>query len=952
MNGYHWRLKCVSLLMAVLLFAVSAGAALARENADQENKLSGTLLQYVGQLNDNPLSEGITAGFEVYSLDQKKMIASYNGEKTFVPASVFKLLVTSAAVSLWPENMRLPTKVYLQGHLSDGGVLNGNVILKGFGDPTLTVDQLNTLAKSLTDKGVHKVNGNLIVDESYFDTQRLGDNWMWDDEPYDYNTQMSALSVRENTVDVGVFPTHAGEAPKITVDPAPEYVQVINRAKTVEGSGSNLTIDRTRGTNEIVVTGTIGQDDTPGYKDTRTIDNPALFTGTVFHDLLAKQGIIFQPRSRIVTGEAGSDAQIAAEVFSPNLDDILRSMDKVSDNFYAEMLTKQLGAQKMGKGSTEAGIQVIDHFLENQLGVDVDFAEKDGSGLSRLDHISPHTYTQLLSAMYQSSARDRFISFLPIAGVDGTLKNRMKNTAAAGNVKAKTGSMSGVNSLVGYVTGANGEKFVFSILTNGIYKSVYARNLQDKIAVALANYPNIPEPDYTPPVPASYPLSEQLDPILNDLAYKGVIKGALVYSTNQKKILYAQNPNALLTPDASVKLLTSASALNQLGSGYRFRTEVYTEGSVEDGVLNGNIILKGYGDPTIAEGSRVRMDGALSMEQIASDIRKAGIHQVLGHVLVDSSFYSDDVYAPGWTWDHESDPIQPQITALSVNQGTVRLDYSPGHIGKNINLTMEPEDREIQIINEAVTGKTGTENMLKITRDRGKNIIRVSGVLPVDHQPGFRDVAIERPEIEAGYALSEQLRQAGVHLNPQNKVESIVTPGDAERIKTYNSPYLSDIIRYMNHSNNNFTSEMILRTLGTINNGQGTFDQGVQRIYQSLSSLNVPTLFDLDDGSGLSRYNQMSAAQIVDLLSAEKTQPEFPSFYDSLPALNETGSSSKTRLTGISGDQPDIQTLSGYVKTDNGDWIAYSLLLNGAGEEPLKSLSDHFAQTLTQIADH
>lgn len=967
-NG--WRFKALSLLFALLLIVTMVSPAFAQNAVNPQDvqnpdeRLADTLRHYVEQLKTNPNSEGEVVGYEVYSLDREKTLASLREEKTFVPASVMKLLVTSTAVSLLPANLHIPTKVYLDGRLTRGGVLHGDIELKGYGNPVLTVKKLDQLTKALVDRGIRRVQGDLVVDDSYFSGNRLGKGWMWDDEPYDYSSQIAALSVHYNTVDVKVKPTKLGKKAKVSVRPAPEYVKVENHAKTVEGEKEDLTLDRTRAKNEIIVKGTIGKDyEDDGkkfFKDAVTIDDPPRFTGTVFRDLLQKHGISFHPKSRIVTGKIDHHADLVGEVDSPKLDKMLRKMDKESSNFIAEMLTKQLGARERGEGTAEAGVSVIDDFVHDKLGVDDDFIQKDGSGLTRLDHISPHDFIQLLKAMDNSPQRDRFLSFLPVAGVDGTLKNRMKDTPAEGNVTAKTGSMNGVNSLVGYVTGKNGERFAFSILINGIYKSKYATKLQDDISIALAKYPNLPETEPLPPKNDQYPLSGKLDPILNDDNFKGVIKGAEVYSLDRDKLLYARNPKSLLTPGSGAKLLTTATALARLGPNYQFRTKVYTTGSIHGRVLHGDVIVKGYGDPTLAVKGPLRVLNGPTINEMAEDIKKLGIHRVQGNIIVDDSAFSGGVYPIGWTWDQESKPNQPQITALSVNQGTVGVAYKPGRrSGRKIQVTLTPKTDDVRLIDDAVTGRAGSENTLQIQRDRGTNTIRVTGSLPVNADDGFTRVTVENPELYTGHVLQEQLKKAGVRFHPHSQVESGKTTDDANLVQTYHSPPLSEIVRYQNHYNDNFIAEMILKTLGREikEKGKGTFDDGIDVVHDYVESLGIQSRFDMMDGSGHTGYNQMSAELMVSLLKAEKQQPTFDDFYDSLAVAGEkgilqngmNGTAAEHRLRGITGTMPDVRGLSGYVKTTDGELLAYSILTNGASKESLSQLVTRFGAALAEV---
>lgn len=965
MNG--WQYKRISLFLALLLmvFAVPSVSAQSQNHPQDFNddNLAQTLQYYVDQLKDDPNSEGEIVGYDVYSLDRDKTIASSREDITFVPASVMKLLVTSTAVSLLPEDLHIPTEAYLKGNLTDSGELQGDVVLKGYGDPVLTVKKLDQLAEALADHGVQSVQGNIVVDDHYFSGNRLGKGWMWDDEPYYYSPQIDALSVNDNTVDVKMKPTTTGEKPDVSVTPAPDYVKVVNQAKTVEGRGMNLSVDRKRGTNEMVVSGTIGEDYGSSYEDTFTIDKPSLFTGTVFRDQLKKHDISFAADSKIKKGKADSEAEPVANVNSPNLDNMLRTMDKESSNFIAEMMTKQMGAKKGDEGTTAAGIKVIGDFVHNELGVDNNFVQKDGSGLTRLDHISSHDYIQLLKAMDHSPARDRFLSFLPVAGVDGTLAGRMKGTPAEDNVTAKTGSMSGVNSLVGYVTGKNGERFAFSILINGIYKVAYSTKLQDDIAVTLAKYPDLPDAQPVTGKKDHGLLADQLDPIIEAEDYQGVMKGAVVYSVDRDKLLYARNPKSLMTPKASTKLLTSATALDKLGPDYRFKTEVYQNGTLSNGVLDGDVIVKGYGDPTLTTKDSEGLQGP-NLKEMAKDLEAQGIHSIDGDIIVDDSAFSDDVYPVGWRWDKESDPDQAQITALAVNQGTVQVNVKPKkQADEHVEVTLIPKTSDIEVINKATTGGSGSKNTLQIDRERGKNTIRVTGNLPVGADEVHQKIAIEQPQVNAGHVLRKQLEKQGVSFNTDSHVKIGKTADEAGLVKTYHSPKLAKIVRYQNHHNDSFTAEMILKTLGMEVNGkdQSTFDDGIDVVHDYMDSLDIDSRFDMMDGSGQTRYNQMSAELFVSLLKAQRKQSTFDAFYDSQAVAGEKGilrnhmdeTAAAHRLRGITGNSSDLRGMSGYVKTKDGELLAYSILMGGASDKSLGKLIDQFGTFLAKVQlDH
>lgn len=977
--------KVASCFIVLLLFISWTLPVVAQEQAPADKRLADTLRQYVEELKDEPDAAGMVVGYEVYSLDRQQTLAAMYEKKTFVPASTMKTLVTATALDRWPSDQRFPTKLYIDGQVTKGGVLRGDIVLKGYGDPVLTPEQLRKLARSLAERGVRRINGNIVVDDRYFDAQRLGPRWMWDDEPYAYSAQISALTVNKNTVDVLVEPTKPGKKPKVSITPAPDYVKVINRATTVEGSEDDLTVERPRLKNEIVVSGTIGvqydgrltkahgsgmenTDQITEYRSsrkahqgvqvTRTVENPALFAGHVLRENLKEVGIALHPRSKVAVGKVNGSQKLVAETASPTLDAILRELMKDSDNLIAETLVKQLGAREQEEGSTEAGLAEIAAFAKDVAGLDSGYVQKDGSGLSRLNVISPHHLVQLLVSMDAHPAGERFRSFLPVAGVDGTLQNRMVGTAAEGNVQAKTGSMSGVNALAGYVKTGDGERLAFSIMMNGVYKSEHALDMQDRIAVALASYPDLPEPDLPSEEPTTYPLSAVFDPILDDERYAGVIQGVAVRSLESGKTLYERNAHTLMTPASNTQLFTSATALAQLGPDYRFRTEVYRTGRMRGHVLHGDLIIKGYGDPTLTtEGMSRGLDGP-TVEEMVEEIRDLGIRQIKGDIVVDESAFADHVYGPGWVWDKESDDDQPQITALSANQGTVRLEYEPGDKpGDGIDLKLTPDTTYVQVIDEAVTGVASSKPTLQVKRERGFNVIRLTGSLPCDFDGASLQIPVENPALYTGQILRERLQERGVRFHPNSEVRAGELPDGAELVQTYWSPPLSEIVRFLNHYNDNYVAEMILKTIGFETGGEGTFAGGVKAVDAYRETLGIASRWDMLDGSGLTRYNLFSADQIVSLLQAVREEPSFRHFFDSLPVAGEEGAlrrrmqgtEAEHNVKGKVGAFTHVRALSGYVKTRDGEWLAYAILTNGFTEASLIEMEDRLAVAMAEF---
>lgn len=950
MNRWHrWIRFAVIFLLLQAWIAVPAWAT---GSSDPDVLLDRTLRQYVQELKQNPDTKGMLVGYEVYSLDRHRAVASLQERKTFVPGSTLKLLVSAALIDRWPREMRIPTELYIDGSVA-GGVLRGDVILKGYGDPSLTVDKLDQLAQSLAKKGIRKMTGDIVVDDTYFDQVRLGTSWMWDDEPYPFSAQIGALSVNGNTVRIKVAPGRLGQPPRVSVSPSPDYVRVVNRAVTEEGDNQNLSITRTRGKNELVISGKMGIDH-PALTVKRTIEEPGLFTGYVFRESLQKKGILAGKKASIVAGEVSARAVRVSQILSPPIDQLLRHMIKKSDNFYAEMLLKLLGAREMGEGSAEAGIRAIQSFARDRAGMNLQFRQVDGSGLSRQDAISPGHFIQLLKTMDKHPARERFWSMLPVAGVDGTLKNRMIGTPAEKRVRAKTGGEFG---LIGIATARSGERFAFSVLIKGAQKKALAKALQDRIAITLATYPELPDPGELPPE-ESYLLTDAIEPLLADEAYAGMMSGIMVQSADNGEVLYRHHAEALLTPASNIKLFTSGTALRTLGMDYRFKTEIYRTGPIRGGVLKGNVVLKGYGDPTLATVGPLRVQEGPTVEQIVSDLKALGIQRIEGDVVADSGIFTDAVYGDGWSWDDESEYYQPQITALSLNRGTVRLDYLPGEKpGDPIRLTLSPKTDFVRVVNEVVTGPAGSENTLKIRRERGTNTIRLSGSLPLDFNGDYTRVPVENPHLYAGHVLKEQLERAGISFSSRSGVTSAPAPEDAELIHRYLSPPLVEVIKYLNKNSDNFYAEMILKTIGFEKKGEGTAKAGISVVTEYSRSLGVDLHADMLDGSGLTRRNQLASEHLVGLLTALTSEPYFSAFYDSLPIAGVDGTLSSRmkntaaagNLRGKTGSLTDVSALSGYVRTRDGELLAFSMLMNGYTSGSMRELQDKIGILLAEL---
>ncbi|USG68209.1 D-alanyl-D-alanine carboxypeptidase/D-alanyl-D-alanine-endopeptidase [Brevibacillus ruminantium] len=956
------------LLMLLLVFQLAAVPAWAQNAATAAEPLTANIEQFLAELNKDPNSIGLHTGIKVYDLTEKKVLYEHNADRTYVPASNMKVFTTVAGLDRLGPEYQWKTEVYVTGKATPGGVLNGDLVLKGFGDPSLSVADLQSIAEGLKEKGIRQINGSLLVDDSYFDDMRLGYGWMWDDEPYGYSAQLSALAVHKNMVTVTVQPgKKAGEKPVLTLDPATDYLQVLNQVQTVAGKESKVAVERPRGTNTIIFSGTIGVE-ASSYEEDVSLEDPALYVGDVWKQRLSAAGIKLHPQVKVSKTSVTDGVPFYTHLSKP-LSEIMIELNKDSDNFYAEMLLKTLGAEN-GKGSAEAGSEVVKEVLK-RAGVESDYAQMDGSGLSRFDWITASQMVGLLSFVQNQEYKEVFEQSLPIAGVDGTLKNRLKGTIAEKQVFAKTGSMGGVNSLSGYVTAKNGNKLAFSILINGIYKSKYARDLQDKVAILLASYPDIQTPDgYQSPKQQTYKLSALLDPIVDEANASGLTAGILVKAVEQKNsdpagaVWYEHEADTLLTPASNLKLLTTATALTQLGSDYQYKTEMYGSAAIPaNGVFQGDLYLKGYGDPTLHTEDKLKVQDGVSVESIAKWLKEQGVKRINGNLILDEGYFDQERLGLGWAWDDESYYYNPLLGALALNRGTVMIEFEPAsRVGEKVPINLLPKTKYVTVINEAKTVGADQPNTFAIERDRGTNTIRVSGNLPVGTAADYERVPVENPALYVGTVLRETLEREGITFAGNSTVSIGIVPSQAVKWTEFTSRPLAEIVTYLNKRSDNFYAEMLLKTLGAVKKNEGSASAGAEVVAETLGPLGIETNFDMIDGSGLTRYNLISARHIAGVLEAMTASSVFTEYFDSLPIagvdgtltsrMKETAAANNARAK--TGTLTGVSSLSGYVETKDGQKLVFSIMINGykpKGAGFMTGLQDRIVEALAEYEE-
>ena len=452
-------------------------------------------------------------GLKIVSLDSGKTIFEHNQQKLFSPASNSKLYSVALALDRLGADYRIKTSLYTKAKTNRWGTLKGDLVIYGRGDPTINArvhgddiyKALDPLVAALSNCGIRRISGDLVADESYFRGPSFGSGWAWDDMEYYYGAEISALTVNDNTLQLIVKPgEHPGVPCRLTLSPATTYLTISNRTETVEkGARRSIHLYRPLNENVLYVSGRMPVDGQT-YTEDATIHNPAGMFVCFFKEALARHGVKVRGKLRTVTfldrraNHANDDKMIEiGSMESLPLREIAREVMKPSQNLYTDLLLAHIGerlrvAEKGLEGtSEELGIRELDKFL-GEAGVKTgDVLFEEGSGLSRNNLTTPNATITLLQFMNRHACASAYLEALPIAGVDGTLRNRMKGTPAAGNVRAKTGTLRWANSLSGHVTTAAGGHWIFSAMLNryhNIEGSVPGRAELDDVAVMLASF--------------------------------------------------------------------------------------------------------------------------------------------------------------------------------------------------------------------------------------------------------------------------------------------------------------------------------------------------------------------------------------------------------------------------------------------------------------------------------
>lgn len=506
-----WAGAVLCLNLAVTTQAQSKHATARKIVATKKNTLAaGFGAKADALLSATPTSKG-EWGILIVDAETGATLYESNADKYFVPASNMKLFSTAFALSKLGTDYRFRTTIETRGTLSNDGVLTGDAVLVGRGDPNLSNRKfpfnlkeefdgppekaLIELADAVVAKGIKEISGDVVGDDSYFPRERYPDGWEIDDMVWEYGAAISAIVVDDNTVTLTLTPGEKeGDAVQAVVTPMTPDFTVENKVTTSATSVKpDLRLTREPGANRVVVTGTLPAKGTQ-HKLVLAIQEPAQHAAALLKRLLEERGVKVGGVARSVHERTDplNATSILAEHLSVPLGDSVKLVNKISQNLHTEMLLRT-AARQNGPWATPEDLPKVPQEFYAAAGIaDGDVIQTDASGLSRHDMVTPRALVALLNYAQKQTWFSAYYASLPVAGVDGTLEDRMKNTIAAGRVHAKTGSVEHVRTITGFADTTGGRRLIFSFMSNNQGgKNHEATDAQNGMCVAMLEEFNV-----------------------------------------------------------------------------------------------------------------------------------------------------------------------------------------------------------------------------------------------------------------------------------------------------------------------------------------------------------------------------------------------------------------------------------------------------------------------------
>ncbi len=440
-------------------------------------------------------------------------------------------------------------------------------------------------------------------------------------------------------------------------------------------------------------------------------------------------------------------------------------------------------------------------------------------------------------------------------------------------------------------------------------------------------------------------LQNDIDGLLKSRDFSNAHIGISVLSADNGEALYRENETKNFIPASTLKLFTTAAALDYLGKEFRYSTRLYLDGKISSGgEFTGNIILRGVGDPTWSE--YFKSDAAAIFDAWMTKFDSLGIKSIKGNLIGDDSYFDNEHYASGWSWDDMSYPYSAQVSALSAEDNSIEISIMPGTIvGEQPKVTIKPDTRYVRIINNLVTVNSSEGTEVTPVRVPNSNVIELRGHIALEAKAGIEptviSVTIDNPTLFVLHLLRQafelhQIKVRGLVLDIDNWNERI-SYADLQPFCEHTSPPLQDIVAVINTQSHNLCAESLLKTLGKESSGNGSFTAGIETVKKYIMKLGIQhDDFIMNDGSGLSRLNLCSPHQLAQLLWAVRKSDIKQEFESSLALPGEAGTMrnrtvgtlAEKKLRAKTGSMNNVSTLAGYVTTRDGETLCFAIMMN------------------------
>ncbi|MFP5520166.1 MAG: D-alanyl-D-alanine carboxypeptidase/D-alanyl-D-alanine-endopeptidase [Bdellovibrionia bacterium] len=418
--------------------------------------------------------------------EDSHVLWSINATKKMIPASISKIITASAVLDVFPPGTKVKTQLLMDGKVSNRK-LKGNLYLKGAGDPGFVSENMWFLVNDFLRNEIDEIEGDIIVDDSLFDQKRFDDSRQSQRVDRAYDAPVGAMSFNWNSVNIFVRPGTVGEPAKVFIDPVNSYIQLSNRSKTVAGARNELIADRDpiKGSDgdRVIVGGKIGV----AVKEItvfKNITEPDLWSGYNLKSFLQQRNI--SHKGKIRNGVTPASADVVAQAESKPIENMVSDMNKFSNNYVAEMLTKLMATSSEKPASLKTGVQLINKHLESLKIPKNEYEFYNPSGLTRENQFSANAMWMVLTHLRDDfRVQPELLTSLPIAGVDGTLKRRLKGEPTERWIRAKTGYLNDVVTLAGYAGRRDGQVLTFTFIYNGKADEAKVRQYFDELLVEM-----------------------------------------------------------------------------------------------------------------------------------------------------------------------------------------------------------------------------------------------------------------------------------------------------------------------------------------------------------------------------------------------------------------------------------------------------------------------------------